>query len=207
MFKTMTAALLALLLVACGGGSDPEPEQVSQLRTLQLFGDSTQVQAAPVIEGYLPGRMLMNAKSGATSAWLIAGTDGVNPPWPQSVKGDVIMINFGINDSADLTTGSTKGISIDTYKANLRTFAKVPGAVVVFETPNPTYWPGRHTEDYAQAMREVAAELGVPLIDVHAFVMAMPDWQAQIPDKLHPSPELMRKIVADCVMPELRKLL
>ena len=73
---------------------------------IQLFGDSTMVGAgastnsagdmpgapAPAIQAAMDARfgkgavlVLGNAVSGTTSQQLIAGTDGVNAPWPQSI--------------------------------------------------------------------------------------------------------------------------
>ncbi|MFF6841074.1 SGNH/GDSL hydrolase family protein [Streptomyces tanashiensis] len=77
---------------------------------------------------------------------------------------------WGTNDVAT-TTGPT------VHRADLRSAvnyvrALPDGAVPVVQTPNPidvSPWPGRSSlGDYAQTMREAAAELDVVLIDHHA---------------------------------------
>ena len=52
-------------------------------------------------------------------------------------------------------------------------------------------------------MRDVAAELGRPVIDVSAKVRAMPDWQAHVFDGVHPDPLLYQAISRDMVVPAL----
>ncbi len=177
---------------------------------LQFFGDSTQVSVTPNgIESpnspwRLIGRMLADKFEGVTcesrgvghttSNDLVMGTDHLNKPWPGSVKpGALTVVNFGINDSAS--------ISLETYKANLR---KLNPAY--FETPNPTDAPSRpfeRTQAYAQAMREVAAELGTPLIDVNAYVLLLPNWQAYLEDGIHPSNELYALIARNAIYPAI----
>lgn len=61
----------------------------------------------------------------------------------------------------------------------------------------------RDTTPYAQAMREVASELGLQVIDVHACFMRQANWQARLYDGVHPTPEGLRYIVDVCVVPEL----
>lgn len=197
MTLTLSLVLLAFVLVACGGGGDdPAP------RTLQVFGDSTMEQQQELMAARGVA-VIGSAVSGTTSTMLLTGTDGVNAPWPAPVRGSVVIVNHGLNDSQD-TFGPPYGITIDAYKANLRRLAQAPGALVIFQTPNPAWRADRAPAAYALAMREVAAELRVPLIDVHAFVMARADWREWLPDGLHPSPFALARIVDECVMPALR---
>jgi sialidase-1 len=106
----------------------------------------------------------------------------------------VVVIGFGINDAAvDVwkkppATGAR--VPLAEYRDNLRTIAmkaREAGAKVIFLSPNPLRWtsllrdlygkppydPDAETgfdspllESYREAMRELAAELSVPLLDV-----------------------------------------
>lgn len=133
--------------------------------------------AAVTVESRAVGHM--------TAENLIEGNDGVNKPWPQGVPtGAWSLVNFGINDSVRWP--------IEQYKANLRILHPT-----YFETPNPTDSPIRpyeSTQAFAEAMRDVAAELHVPVIDVNAFVLAMPDWRAHLADGIHPDDQLYAAI-------------
>jgi sialidase-1 len=106
----------------------------------------------------------------------------------------VVVVGFGINDAAvDVwknppATGSR--VPLAEYRENLRTIAlksREAGAVVVFVSPNPLRWtsllrdrygkppydPDSETgfdapvlASYREAMRELSAELSVPLLDL-----------------------------------------
>lgn len=226
----LASIALAAFLTACGGGGGGEPSQAPtavsvaipapsvppvasctpEAVALQFFGDSTQVSLTPN-SGPSPnspwriaGEMLAAKFGGVTSESrgvghttsndLVMGTDHLNKPWPGSVApGALTVVNFGINDSAS--------ISLDTYKANLR---KLNPAY--FETPNPTDAPSRpfeRTQAFAQAMRDVAAELGTSVIDVNAYVLSLPNWQAYLVDGIHPSDELYALIARNAVYPAI----
>jgi hypothetical protein len=49
----------------------------------------------------------------------------------------------------------------------------------------------------------VAAELGLPLADVDAYVRSLPGWEAMIPDGVHPDAALLRLIADNVVGPAL----
>jgi lysophospholipase L1-like esterase len=136
------------------------------------------------------------AVPGSRADQLIEGTDGLNLPWPGSVDAHITVANFGINDMfvAD----------VPTYKANLR---KLRG-VTVFVTQNPISLPvwGETGQTYAQAMRDVAAELGTPVADVNAYVRSLPNWEAYEADNIHPNGTLYGLIVTNVLLPKLEPL-
>lgn len=218
--KTKIAALAAAALTACGGGGTSElPNSgpldapcapVEQVR-VQLFGDSTQAGADGSTGGYATltpavnlqaamdarygrGKSLvtLRAVGGTSAVELVAGTDGMNQPWPESVDADIVVVNHGINDV-------WKHGDMDAYRAALETLSDAP-ATVIFETPNIIH--GMYdVGPFAQTMREVAQARGVPVADVYAYTAAMPDYATRIPDWAHPVEALYVDIVRDVLAP------
>ncbi len=94
----------------------------------------------------------------------------------QLAKGDYVLIQFGHND--EKTDASLHTEPQSTYKANLRKFiseTRAKGANPVLLTPIVRRMFGadgnindEHTE-YAEAMRELATECDVPLIDMNNY--------------------------------------
>jgi len=159
--------------------------------------------AAPYWQARWPGRVTSNAVGGTNSVQLLAGTDGLNKPWPESVGAAVVVIKHGTNDG----TPAYGVTPIDTYKANLRAFASIP-QFVIFETPDPNTDPSRDAAipAYTQAMREVAAELHVPLIDTDACWRAHTGWEGFLTDGTHASPEGRQFTVDACVAPVIEAI-
>lgn len=195
---------LVLFLVACGGGGNAKP---ATERTLQLFGDSTQRNMAPLFVARFGARVESRAVGSTTTQMLLDGTDGKNPPWPGACTADVVMVNHGLNDA-----GTVLHVALDQYRANLRRLASAP-TLVVFETPNPIdplqaspAAQGIDVDVYADAVRQVGAELGVRVIDVHRYVLSLQDWRDHIPDGVHPDQVLMARIFNECVLPGLADL-
>ena len=145
---------------------------------VQLFGDSTQlgfdgstnqigtVTPQTVLQGALDsefgaGKALVTVRAvnGSTAQELLAGSDGLNAPWPGSISADIVVINHGINDA--IRYG---GPRFPEYTATLRSLAMAP-AKVIFETPN--WITLRDLGPYADAMKAVAAEVKAPVADVY----------------------------------------
>jgi lysophospholipase L1-like esterase len=221
--KSIIAVILVSTLAACGGGGGssagnspstaPVLKQCAAIR-IQLFGDSTQwgldgatkVRAAVYPELALQqamnnrfgiGKVIVSTRAveATTSQMLVDGTDRLNKPWPQSVDADIVVMNHGTNDDL-LNTG------VEQYKANLRALAKAP-AIIVFETHLPVF----HRENgYAVAMREVAAQLGVPLIDSKKYAESLPNWEQYQPDYVHPTSDGYSLIARNAKFPVLEPI-
>lgn len=207
MHRLIAVASFALL-AACGGG-DPiteEPQAVCQ-PTIQLFGDSTldeEIGAAPYWIARFGNRVTNRAVGGTNSTALVNGTDGLNIPWPGSVNAQYAVINHGLRDG--YLPFPHAYTPIEQYRANLRTLSVAPGTEVIFQTPNPSTIAARDMTPYAQVMREVAAERGLKVIDVHACFQQQPNWQARVPDGTHPDAQGLQYIVNTCVAPVVQAL-
>jgi lysophospholipase L1-like esterase len=127
--------------------------------------------------------------SGSTACQLLNGTDGKHPAWSSqmaSSKANYVLVNFAINDEwkYDLTT----------YKSCMRSLAqttKQHGKQMIFETPNPTRDSGSTGLDvYVNAMKEVASQEQVPVIDQYKYLTDYLKGQSPYticPDGLHPT--------------------
>jgi lysophospholipase L1-like esterase len=144
-----------------------------------------------------------------------------------SINPDLVIIQFGINDAAvDVWKDppATKSrVSRDDYRNNLRSFVttlKERGTGVVLMTPNAVRWAPRTLElygkppydpddalgftrilaGYAEAVRQLAAELDVPLIDVYSMYddpqLTDKDFKRLLPDGMHPSATAHQKTAA-----------
>lgn len=129
-----------------------------------------------------------NEGVGSTSTSDLLAGDGVHAPWATYVNtssAKVFIVNHGINDNYGGTTTPQQ------YKDNLITIvnlARGAGKQIILETPNPinSYPMGA----YYDAMRAVATELNVPLIDQHQYLMTYLNGQPIqdiCPDGTHPS--------------------
>lgn len=130
--------------------------------------------------------------NGATACDLLNGTDGKHRPWQEQMAmspAQYVFINFAINDQwkHDLST----------YRSCLRSLARIArqhGKRMIFETPNPTRDSGSTGLDvYVNAMREVASEEGVPVIDQYRYLTRLLAGRTPYticPDGLHPSDEV-----------------
>jgi acyl-CoA thioesterase-1 len=218
-----TAPAILALLTACGGGGEapdvprtpptnapPTPSCKATVR-VQMYGDSTQVAAhrwgylqAELDTRYGAGKVLLilQAVSGTNSEQLIAGTDGLNAPWPQSVDADIAVVNHALNDEGyhhdDLVT----------FAHDMAVFAQTKGVQMVLETPNPIA-PGMNTPDapWADITRRAAEHAGVPVADVQAYVLGLPGWEEMLSDGIHPTEDLQSRIARDVTAPTLEPLI
>jgi lysophospholipase L1-like esterase len=133
------------------------------------------------------GRGVIAVRTGAVSGSTSVGA------LLQPRDADIVVYNSGINDVAHR-------VIPEEYRLNLRKLAKVPGAV--FQTPTPVW----NRKSYDAAMREVAAEAGVPLIDAHAWALRQPDWWKIATDGVHPTSEGYESLANDLLMPSLARL-
>ena len=209
-------ASVCLQIGGCGGGGDSaapaqpqqqpaKPAAPSCYSRVQLFGDSTVAQEAPYWQSRWPSTVISNAIGGTTSSQLRNGTDSLNMPWPNSVEAKLIVIGHGTNDG----TSFYPATPIATYKDNLRAFAAAPGVRTIFMTPLPNTDPARMDTipAYAQAMRDVAKELGVSVIDREACWKARADWPTMLYDGTHATPDAREWTVQNCAAPVIEPLL
>lgn len=199
--KIFNMAILACcaLLVACGGGGS-DSQQAAQaevvLPLIEFYGDSVQwgydsatknrVEHAPSDYVNVPGYTVANwAVSGTATSHFIDGMAN-RLPWSTLVRqsrASIVLINFGLNDSGLM--------SVAQYANNLRQIAddaKAAGKVMIFETPTPSSWP--NMDLYVQAMRDVATEKAIPLIDRNAYLTSVIGSQPLtdfMPDEVHPN--------------------
>lgn len=151
-------------------------------------------------------------------------------------KPRVVVMQFGINDSAvdvwKKPPATEPRVSLSTFIDNYRamiTETQKQGAKVILMTTNPLRWTSKLRELYGkppynadaedgfealnlvrynEAMRKLAAELNVPLVDVHA---AYPGFaaknkttvEAMLPDGMHPG-DLGHQLVAELLVPAIR---
>lgn len=127
--------------------------------------------------------------SGSTACSLLDGTDGKHPSWEEQMaasRAQYVILNYAINDQwkHDVTTYGT-------CLRRLAQLARKRGKQVVFETPNPTRDSGAGGLDaYVEAMKEVARQEGIPVIDQYGFLTKLlqgRDPHVLAPDGLHPS--------------------
>ncbi|HXD07832.1 MAG TPA: SGNH/GDSL hydrolase family protein [Burkholderiaceae bacterium] len=230
-FAPYSLVLVLSLTACGGGGDDPttpysngadaaapawQSQKVSdptiacsnpRVVKIQLFGDSTMwgldgetntrsgnrpdlALQREMDARYGSGRVVVESRAvgGTYTTQLLDGTDGLNKPWPQSVDADITVLNFGINDRAYVVP--------DQYAENLRRLN-----VKVYETPNPISVPADSDNNYAQWMRQVAAEKSAVLADTNAYVRSLPNWTAYFGDKVHPNTALYGMIVHDVLLP------
>lgn len=147
---------------------------------------------------------------------------------------DFVIIQFGINDSAvDVwknPPAKESRVSLKKYEANLRYFVseiQKNGGNPILMTPNPLRWNKKmkemygkppydpdHVEGftkiletYAEKVREIAKEEGVPLIDVYELFNKKLGTKVDdlLLDGIHPNDKGQR-IVADALLKHFRKL-
>ncbi len=212
------ALSIALSLAGCGGGSDPAPGCTPRAVTVGLYGDSTQDGAtrdtpssdpyrvvdnpAAVIQRAMDARfgagaVVVTAKAiwGTTLDQLLAGNEGslwgtYGAAWPAGASEDIALENFGVNDAR-------LGVTPAAFGAELR--AMNAARAVVMETPLPT----SAGDGLAQTVRDTAAALGAPLIDVNAYANALPNYFGFVPDGIHPNDAGYVAITNGVVVPAL----
>lgn len=125
--------------------------------------------------------------NGTTACQLLNGTDGVHASWTATMSGSkasFVIINHAINDQWK--------VDVPTYKSclsQLARTAKKAGKKVIFETPNPI-GENDGLGRYVEAMKEVAAQERIPVIDQFRYLTNYLQGQSPYvicPDGLHPT--------------------
>ena len=194
--------VLKLICVVWGVGFVAAHESLAE-RVIVAFGDSTTAARPPVVvySELLPPRF--SSELGVAVKVINAGvrgntTEDARKRFVTDViekRPDLVIIQFGINDSAmdvwKTPPVTTTRVTKDSYRKNLEYFVaeiRAQGGQVLFMTPNPKQWTDKMREMYgkppyrvedpdgfnvnlrifAQEMRLVAKERDVPLVDVMA---------------------------------------
>lgn len=191
--------LLGVLLLAAGA-ADARPYLIEYYGDSTIWGyasgsDGKRVaRPAPQVFAELLARRLKaevrnHGVSGSTACSLLEGTDGKHPPWEEQMaasRAHFVILNFAINDQ-----WKHEIAAYGNCLRRLAQVARISGKKVVFETPNPTRDSGAGGLDvYVEAMKEVAREEGVPVIDQYGFLTKLlqgRDPRVMAPDGLHPS--------------------
>lgn len=149
---------------------------------------------------------------------------------------DLVIMQFGLNDAAvDVwrdPKDTTPRVALDQYEKNLRQMTatlKEKHIRIILMTPNPLCWTPKMREmygrppydpkdpqgfdilvkNYVAAVRKIAADLHVPLVDVHAeyqkhFNDPKRSAAMLLPDGVHPNDQ-GHAIVADLLIPVILK--
>ncbi|HQY05900.1 MAG TPA: GDSL-type esterase/lipase family protein [Lacunisphaera sp.] len=230
-----------LLLFLLGAGSAAAPLPAAET-VIVAFGDSTTAARPPlsVYAELLPPRLA--AELGVTVKIINAGVRGNTTEHARqrlaadvlAKQPDLVVIQFGINDSAmdvwkDPPVTHTR-VTKETYRKNLEYFVaeiRRQHGQVMFMTPNPKQWSEKMRELYgkppyqvddpdgfnlnlrpfAEEMRQVAKELEVPMLDVMAAYDAHHRANPEnslLSDGIHPN-QAGQQLVADLLLEFLRE--
>lgn len=191
------------------------------------FGDSTTAASnsyCATLQSLFPDLTIENRGIGGnTTAMALARFErdvlSLNP--------GLVIVQFGINDAAvDVwkdPPATASRVPLDDYRKNLRTIIttlKERGADVILMTPNAVRWAPRTLElygkppydpddprgfthilaGYAEAVRELARELDVPMVDIYALyddpTLTEADFRRLLPDGMHPSLQAHQRTAA-----------
>lgn len=120
---------------------------------------------------------------------LLNGTDGRHPAWDTqmaSSNANVVIINHAINH-----LGRHSITDYQSCLKSLAVIAKKHNKKVVFETPNPIFYEG--LSEWANAMKAVAVQQSVPVIDQYSYLIGYLNGQSPLticPDELHPTADV-----------------
>ncbi|MBS1209420.1 MAG: lipolytic protein family [Proteobacteria bacterium] len=172
--RALLTLLPALLLVACASAPGNKKDAIR----ITLVGDSTQTERQGYGTGFCANLTAQvdcvnRAKGGSSTK-----TYRRNGLWDaaQSPKPDWMLIQFGHNDVQSAAHGDRETDLVTEYPANLRRFvneARAAGIKPILVTPIARRYfqpDGKIVDDlpgHVAAMKVVAAEMNVPLIDLH----------------------------------------
>jgi acyl-CoA thioesterase-1 len=135
-------------------------------------------------------------------------------------KPNVVLIMFGINDSWIETGHDAPTLTVQEYQANLRTMLvrlRQSRIAAVLVTPNPVAAPkfpascNERLATYVEAMRKIAHEQHLPLVDVFAkfegAVAAGATYETLLVDSMHPNGNghaLIARLILETLIPLLK---
>jgi hypothetical protein len=228
LFWIALAVFTGLALAGCGGGdgatteAPPAPTCTPHAGpvTIGLWGDSTNYgETADASGNYFRAAVYpelviqraMDARFGAGAVVvsthaingtalhnLLIGSDegqwGRYQAWPLGADDDIEVENFGIHDFGS----PADHVTPEVFASELRTM--YAARHVVMETPLPIVGGD---VGYAQVVRDVAGQLGAPLIDVSAYAKSLPDWSQWTGDGEHPTSDGYTMLETNAVVPAL----
>lgn len=149
--------------------------------------------------------VVKHAIGGTEAAQLAQGLGGYGNTFKEFMsvsKADIVTINYALNDSfynAKPADGvpDTDAVQYMGIIAQMVRDARAAGKQVVLYEPNPTIWqpaPG-NIYGYVACLREVAAELNVPIVSKFDYIQSLPAWRSLLSeDGVHPTDEGYRII-------------
>jgi lysophospholipase L1-like esterase len=156
-----------------------------------------------------------NTRSGLMiSKWTLENQG--SPLYHQADRLKLVTFCFGANDaSINLRNATWRMVPPAEYKQNLLTSVDIFKAhgveQILLLTPPPAASPPRidrrlnATVEYAELVKEVGRERGLPVVDIFTAIQEVPDWKtaAMVKDGLHLGPvgqrmvfELVRAAIA-----------
>ncbi|NEX60322.1 SGNH/GDSL hydrolase family protein [Noviherbaspirillum galbum] len=216
--RTVLLAIAIMpFLAACGGGGTSSTQ--SPVAVVVKANGEASVQAPHVIEAYgestfsnaitganeverlqqlLAGSydVINRAMPGTSSRQQFEGTDGKNLPWAEQLaasRADIIIFNRGINDANQHFSDE----EFNRIMTIMITSALAAKKRVILQTPNVTRTGtalDQNVDHFAQLVRELGANLGVPVSDGHAISETMPN---PVPDTIHQSEALSQAMATD----------
>lgn len=158
--------------VTQGRVATPAPAEMQNQLTAALGAGIT------VENNGVPGSYLRQSLDGTGTYSVPFATRLANDP------AQIVIENSAINDWP-LRTTAQYAADLTEWINDVRAAGKIP----VLEEPNPIYpWTG--LDAYVPVMDQVAQQQGVLLIQQYDYIKSLPNWQATIPDGLHPNQAL-----------------
>lgn len=189
MTRHIITAALCLALAACGGGGSDTPAQpqaaqaaapaasepyVQPTALVAIYADSIGIPEGKALESILGAGQVINRSRGG---YYLRGAEGAGL-LDEAVAAPVrvVVLGYQVNDARGDIPGS---YDVDEYRAKLTEVAtriKLSGKAVVLETaprpvdggPSSGVFAGDKVLPYADAMREVGAEVGAVVCDRYA---------------------------------------
>ena len=237
MLRPLTTAPLSLLLIASAGFAEPDKTVILFGDSTTAERGNLKIYAHHLLEAKFSDVevRIVNAGVGGHN------TNHAFARFEKDVRErepDVVVIQFGINDAAidvwKKPPATKSRVALDDYRTNLRRFVHTlrnDGASVILMTPNPLRWNekmrkmyGKPPYDsdheggfdapllpYVAAMRELAAEESVPLVDIHRLFHDYGKENGQgmddlLLDGVHPN-AAGHKLVAEALLPVLQTVI
>lgn len=177
--RFLACSAAGLFLAACANTPGSSPAASNKIR-ITLVGDSTQTEKQGYGTGFCANLAahvdcVNRAKGGASTKTYRRDGLWEGARWP---KPDWMLIQFGHNDVQSAAHTDRETDLATEYPANLRRYvteARAAGIQPILVTPIARRYfqpDGRIVDDlpgHVAAMKQVAAEMKVPLVDLHTL--------------------------------------